>query len=162
MLVLLLIIIPLFFVLLTLMSSEKQAKNISFFGSLVTLAVGIYAFCAFKSDSLCSCFIFHTPWVKALGADFFIRIDGIDIILVLLTALLVPFIIQSAQKRVIQHPKAYFSLILFMQSALFGVFVAKDALLFYVFWELALIPIYLICLVWGGEGRQKITFKFFI
>ncbi|MDB5228402.1 MAG: NADH-quinone oxidoreductase subunit [Bacteroidota bacterium] len=162
MLVLLLIIIPVFFVLLTLMSGEKQAKNISFFGSLVTLALGIYAICAFKTDPLCSCFIYHTPWVKALGADFYIRIDGIDIILVLLTALLVPFIIQSSQSRVIQHPKSYFSLILLMQSALFGVFVAKDALLFYVFWEMALIPIYLICLVWGGEGRQKITFKFFI
>ena len=49
-----------------------------------------------------------------------------------------------------------------MQSALLGVFLAKDALLFYIFWELALIPIYLISLIWGGEGRQKITFKFFI
>src|SRR3954453_10562464 len=111
MLVLLLILIPVFFVLLTLMSGEKHAKNISLFGSLVTLAAGIYAVCAFKTDPLCACFTYHTEWVRALSADFFIKIDGIDIILVLLTALLVPFIIQSAQNRVIQHPKAYFSLI---------------------------------------------------
>ncbi|WP_396336273.1 proton-conducting transporter membrane subunit, partial [Klebsiella pneumoniae] len=91
-----------------------------------------------------------------------IRIDGINIILVLLTVLLVPFIIQSAHERNIKNPKAYFSLILIMQSALLGVFLAKDALLFYVFWELALIPIYLICLVFGAEGRQRFTFKFFI
>ena len=162
MLVFLLLILPVVFVLLTLIFSDKQAKNIALLGSLATLGVGLYAFYQFNLNPSCSCFVYHTDWIKALNADFYIKIDGIDIILVLLTVLLVPFIIQSTAGRDIKNPKAYFSLILAMQSALLGVFLAKDALLFYIFWELALIPIYLISLIWGGEGRQRITFKFFI
>lgn len=162
MLVLLLVILPVIFVLFTLVLDEKQAKNVSLAGALATLGIGLFLFYQFNLNPACTCFIYHTDWIKALGADFYIRIDGINIILILLTVLLVPFIIQSTQGREIKNPKAYFSLILAMQSALLGVFLAKDALLFYVFWELALIPIYLISLIWGGEGRQKITFKFFI
>ena len=162
MLVFLLLILPVVFVLLTLLFNEKQAKNVALLGALTTLGLSLFLFYQFNQNPACNCFIYHTDWIKALSADFFIRIDGINIILVLLTTLLVPFIIQSASGREINNPKAYFSLILFMQSALLGVFLAKDALLFYVFWELALIPIYLISLIWGGEGRQKITFKFFI
>ena len=162
MLVFLLLILPVVFVLLTLIFSDKQAKNIALLGSLATLGVGLYAFYQFNLNPTCSCFVYHTDWIKALSADFYIKVDGIDIILVLLTVLLVPFIIQSTAGRDIKNPKAYFSLILAMQSALLGVFLAKDALLFYIFWELALIPIYLISLIWGGEGRQRITFKFFI
>jgi len=162
MLVFLLLILPVVFVLLTLIFNDKQAKNIALLGSLATLGVGLYAFYQFNLNPTCSCFVYHTDWIKALSADFYIKVDGIDIILVLLTVLLVPFIIQSTAGRDIKNPKAYFSLILAMQSALLGVFLAKDALLFYIFWELALIPIYLISLIWGGEGRQRITFKFFI
>jgi NADH-quinone oxidoreductase subunit M len=130
--------------------------------SLATLGVGIYAFYQYSLHPECACFIYHTDWVKALNADFYIKMDGINSILVLLTVILVPFIVQSTSGREIKNPKAYFGLILAMQTALLGVFLAKDALLFYIFWELALIPIYLISLIWGGEGRQKITFKFFI
>ena len=162
MLVLLLIILPVLFVVLTIFVGEKQAKNVSLVGSLATLVLGVYTFYEFSINPTCDCFNFHTTWIQAIGADFHIKIDGINIILVLLTTLLVPFIIQSSLDRTIKNPKAFFSLILLMQSALLGVFLAKDALLFYVFWELALIPIYLITLIWGSEGKEKITFKFFI
>ncbi|MFN8261413.1 MAG: NADH-quinone oxidoreductase subunit M [Chitinophagales bacterium] len=162
MLVLLLLILPVLFAIPVLVAGEKQAKNIALLGALATLLTAVYTFVRFDANPACNCFVYHTDWIKALGADFYIKVDGINIILMLLTALLVPFIIQSAQGREIKNPKAYFSLILAMQSALMGVFVAKDALLFYIFWELALIPIYLIALIWGADGRQKITFKFFI
>jgi NADH-quinone oxidoreductase subunit M len=162
MLVLLLVILPVVFALITLLLSEKYAKNISLAGTLATLGTGVYAFYQYKLNPACSCFTFHTDWIRALHADFYIKIDGINIILVLLTTLLLPFIVQSTSGRAIKNAKSYFALILIMQSALLGVFLAKDALLFYVFWELALIPIYLITLIWGGEGRQRITFKFFI
>lgn len=162
MLVLLLIILPVLFVILTLLANEKQAKNISLMGALATLILGFYTFYQYKIQPDCCCFNYHTYWIQFLGADFHIKVDGINIILVLLTTLLVPFIIQSTLGREIKNPKAFFSLILLMESALLGVFLAKDALLFYVFWELALIPIYLISLIWGNDGKEKITFKFFI
>lgn len=162
MLVLLFIILPLIFAILTIAVGEKQAKNIAVTGSLLTLLAGVFGFVQFSNEATAALYVYHTDWVKALGADFYLKADGISIVLVLLTVLLTPFIIQSAQGRSIKNPKAFFSLILFMESALLGVFLAKDALLFYVFWELALIPIYLIALIWGGEGRQKITLKFFV
>ncbi len=162
MLVLLLVILPVLFVFSTLFLNEKQAKNNALLGTVVTLGVGLYIFSQFKSNPASADFTYHTDWVQALGADFYLKVDGINIILVLLTVLLLPFIVQSTEGRIIKNPKAYFSLILLMQSALLGVFLAKDALLFYVFWELALLPIYLIALIWGGDGRQKITFKFFV
>ncbi len=88
--------------------------------------------------------------------------DGISLLLILLTTVLVPLIILSTfRKDFGNNPLLYF-LILTMESALIGVFTARDAFLFYIFWELALIPIYFICLIWGGENRGKITFKFFI
>src|SRR5438046_9265889 len=83
-------------------------------------------------------------------------------LLVLLTTFLVPIIILASLNRDYKRPRLFYSLILFMQFALVGVFCAMDGFLFYVFWELALIPIYFICLLWGGENRGAITFKFFV
>jgi NADH-quinone oxidoreductase subunit M len=83
-------------------------------------------------------------------------------LLVLLTTFLVPVIILTSFNTEHKNPSAFYSLILIMQMALVGVFVSLDGFLFYVFWELALIPIYFICLLWGGEDRARITFKFFV
>jgi NADH-quinone oxidoreductase subunit M len=82
--------------------------------------------------------------------------------MLLLTNLLFPFIILSGFKRPERQTSVLYALILFTQSALIGVFLAQNAFLFYVFWELSLIPIYFILLLWGGDDRRAITFKFFI
>ncbi|MBP6757154.1 MAG: NADH-quinone oxidoreductase subunit M, partial [Bacteroidia bacterium] len=87
---------------------------------------------------------------------------ALSLLLVLLTAFLVPLIILSSFKNEYDKPNSFYGLILIMQMALVGVFTANDGFLFYVFWELALIPIYFICLLWGGENRGAITFKFFV
>jgi NADH-quinone oxidoreductase subunit M len=83
-------------------------------------------------------------------------------LMVLLTTFLVPLIILSSFNSSYEKPNSFYGLILLMQMALVGVFTANDGFLFYVFWELALIPIYFICLLWGGENRGRITFKFFV
>jgi NADH-quinone oxidoreductase subunit M len=101
-------------------------------------------------------------WIPSLGISYHVALDGISLLLVLLTAFLVPLIILSSFRRQYKNPALFYSLILIMQFALTGVFSALDGFLFYVFWELALIPIYLICLIWGGSGRLRITLKFFI
>lgn len=107
-------------------------------------------------------FIFDQYWVESLGISFKFGLDGIGMLLVLLTNVLVPLIIFSSFDREIKDYKNYFSLIFLMQFALLGVFSALDGFLFYVFWELALIPIWFICLLWGGKDRIRITLKFFI
>jgi NADH-quinone oxidoreductase subunit M len=100
-------------------------------------------------------------WIPSLGILFSLAADGISMILVLLTNLMMPFIIGSMDSDQPQPP-SFYGLLLFMQMALLGVFTAMDGFLFYLFWEMALIPIWFICLLWGGENRARITLKFFL
>ena len=166
MVVLGLVLVPLAVAVLILLLNSRLAKSIALFGTLLELALGVYAFVLLahtdSEPSNLKLITWHTAWLVQLGSDFHLQLDGISIILVVLTVLLLPFIILSSFNRETRNPKAFYALILLMQSALVGVFTARDAFLFYIFWELALIPIYFICLLWGGEGRQRITFKFFI
>ena len=106
-------------------------------------------------------YVIDCPWIQALGIHFKVGIDGISILLVMLTTFLTPLIIFSVRKSE-PRPRAFYSLLLFMEMALIGVFVSMDGFLFYIFWEIALIPIYFICLLWGGKDRVRITLKFFI
>ena len=88
--------------------------------------------------------------------------DGISLLLVMLTVFLTPLILLSSQSKAYSQSSNFNGLVLIMQAALIGVFTAKDAFAFYMFWELALIPIYFIALIWGGENRKAVTFKFFL
>ena len=101
-------------------------------------------------------------WVPDLGIHFHLGVDGIGILMLALTNVLVPLIVLSSHRNNHHRPNALFGLILLMQAALNGVFMAMDGFLFYVFWELALLPIWFICLLWGGADRVRITLKFFI
>lgn len=148
--------------LLVLLVKGDGAKKIAFTAAVVELAIAVFAYTQFRHNPAAELFSMYQYWVMSLGISFSISMDGISLLLVLLTALLVPFIILSSFKTNYKNPHVFYSLILFMQMALVGVFVAMDGFLFYVFWELALIPIYFICLLWGGENRGKITFKFFV
>ena len=107
-------------------------------------------------------FEINLSWIRSLGITFHVGLDGISMLMIILTTFLVPVIILSSFKKEFSNPSLFYALILFMQMALIGVFVALDGFLFYVFWELALLPIYFICLLWGGEDRARITFKFFV
>jgi NADH-quinone oxidoreductase subunit M len=88
--------------------------------------------------------------------------DGISLLLVAMTTFLLPVIILASFNHSYTRPAAFYSLVLFLEMALVGVFTAFDGLMFYIFWELALIPAWFICAVWGGDDRIRITFKFFI
>lgn len=102
--------------------------------------------------------VYDMPWFSN-GIHFTLGIDGVTGLLLLLTNLLAPIIILSIQS---DKQKSLLPLILFMQAALNGVFMAKDGLMFYIFWELALIPIYFICLLYSSKDAYKTTIKFFI
>ena len=155
------IIIPFIGALLCLFPGKQQVKSFALYASLLTLVANVYAFTQFAND-VSQQFLFDYWWVKDLGISFKIGVDGISILLVTLTNVLVPLIILSSFRNEFGNAKAFYALVLIMQAALNGVFVALDGFLFYIFWELALIPIYFICLMWGGENRVRITLKFFI
>jgi NADH-quinone oxidoreductase subunit M len=156
-----LIFLPFVAGLIAFLINNKAVKYVALVAAIAELGVGLsaYHFSVLNSETQ---FKVILPWIESLGINFYIGIDGISLLLVLLTTLLVPLIILSAFSTDYSKPNIFYGLILIMQSALIGVFVARDAFLFYIFWELALIPIYFICLLWGGENKGRITFKFFL
>ncbi len=161
MLVGLLIILPLIAAALTYYSG-KLSKYVALGFSLVELVLSFVVYATYMADSSSKDLSLNATWIKSIGTNFAVGVDGIGVVLVLLTTVLVPLIILSSYKKENKNSSVFYALILFMQMALIGVFTANDGFLFYVFWELALIPIYFICLGWGDEGRQPITFKFFV
>ncbi|HET7819141.1 MAG TPA: NADH-quinone oxidoreductase subunit M, partial [Bacteroidia bacterium] len=162
MLTVLLIGFPLLAGLLVLLANEKNAKQITLLASLIQLSTTVFALTQFQYNSE-EQFALSIEWVKSLGIHFSVAMDGISILLVLLTNVLVPLIVLSSFDRKIENANTFYSLMLIMQSALVGVFTAMDGFLFYIFWELALIPIWFICLRWGSStNNSKITFKFFV
>ncbi|MGI9139204.1 MAG: proton-conducting transporter membrane subunit, partial [Sediminibacterium sp.] len=150
------ILIPLITALLLLfIKDNKIATTVSVVTTLGTLVVAILL--AFRGA-----IDFATSWIPVLNAQILLHADGLAKLLVLLTAISFPAIIIATSHNLTKQKNIFLSLILFTQSGLMGVFLAGDALLFYFFWELALIPIYFLCSIWGGEKRITVTFKFFI
>lgn len=162
MLTIFLIFFPLLAALVIFMLRPQQAKVWALAASLIELVVSIIVLADFDSASVLPQFAVNVPWIKSAGINFSVGVDGISMLLVLLTTVLVPFIILSSFSHNYDKAHTFYGLVLTMQMALVGVFVALDGFLFYLFWEMALIPIYFICLIWGGENRAKITLKFFI
>ncbi|NNM94380.1 MAG: NADH-quinone oxidoreductase subunit M [Bacteroidia bacterium] len=160
MITLLLILIPLFSSLLILSVPARFAKIFAFAASFISFAVTLAVFISFPVSADYQ-YLIDYNWIPSLGIHFKVGIDGISILMVLLTTFLTPLIILSARNED-NHTPVFYALILFMEMALTGVFVSLDGFLFYIFWELALIPIYFICLLWGGVNRVNITIKFFI
>lgn len=162
MLTALLIGFPLLAGLLVFFTKGSTARNLALSASVIEFLISLVALYLFKHDPDSSLLRFDCVWVQSLGIHFSVALDSLSILLVLLTTFLVPLIILTSFSNTYTNVHNFYGLILIMQMALVGVFVANDGFLFYVFWELALIPIYFICLVWGGENRGTITFKFFV
>lgn len=145
----------------------KQAKQVALVSTLIQALLTAYAIYLFdinyRSGFLANMQgMVDLPWITQLGVKFFVGLDGISMLMVILTNFLLPLIVLSTWNREFKQSSLFYFLMLFMQSALVGVFVSLDVFLYYIFWELALIPIYFIVLIWGGENRIRITFKFFI
>ncbi|KAA5543321.1 complex I subunit 4 family protein [Adhaeribacter rhizoryzae] len=146
---------------LVLFIKGQNAKRAAFGAAVVEFIIALYAMLQYQPNAQVQ-FQYFQPWIENFGINFAIGMDGISLLLVFLTTFLVPLIILSSFPHSYKNPNVFYALILFMQMGLIGVFTAFDAFLFYFFWEVALIPIYFISAVWGGERRIPITFKFFI
>lgn len=162
MLTVLLITLPLIASLIVFALKGKTARSAALFFAIAEFVLAAAAFVQYRHQPASNLLHFNQNWVSSLHIQFSVGLDGISLLLVLLTAFLFPLIVLSSFSNDYQRPHVFYGLMLLMQMALVGVFVANDGFLFYVFWELALIPIYFIALMWGGEGRAQITFKFFV
>lgn len=140
------------------LKGENAAKNWALLSSAITLAVAVAGIFFLAPQNLS----YDAAWLPALGSRFSLVTDGMGKMLVLLTAISFPVIIIATAKNKYQNPGSFYGLLLLSQTGLLGVFLAADALVFYFFWELALIPVYFLCSIWGGEKRIAVTFKFFV
>lgn len=161
MIIVLLIILPLLASLLLFTGKlGKQSKNFALGSSLAVFGISLvagYDF-TFATDKVLA---LDLNLKTLLDIDIILKVDAVSLIMIFLTTLLVPIIIASTDKNERRTPN-FFALILLMQMALIGVFTASEMILFYIFWELALMPIFFITILWGGENRKKITVKFLI
>ncbi len=140
---------------------DGAAKTVALFASLATLGVSVATL--FYTDASYNTYnAVNYVWLKHIGNSFAVGLDGTGRMLTLLTALAYPLILLSTWKSNFKNAPAFFGLLLLTQAGLMGVFTAMDALLFYFFWELALIPVYFLSSKWGGERRIQTTFKFFV
>src|SRR5262245_29609858 len=140
------ILLPLFTGLATFfIKEEKNAKGWALTSSLITLVMSLIGLSMFaKSGTL----QFTAEWLRALGSKFSLKVDGMSQLLCLLTAVAFPVIFIATWKNHYKNSGSFYALMLLSQAGLMGVFIAADALLFYFFWELALIPVYFLSSIW--------------
>lgn len=148
--------------LATFISGDKLAPKIALLFGIASFGFSFYLLSLFQSGQNID---FIAPWISNPNISFALKADGLSLTMLLLTTALTPLIILSGFGNSFKNSKAIYSLILFMSFAMVGTFLAADGLLYYIFWELALIPIYFIALLWGNgdaEDRKKAVVKFFI
>jgi len=146
----------------TLVSGDKLASKVALLFSLVAFGLSINLLLQFTQGVDVS---FVSNWIESPKVALALKADGLSMAMVLLTTTLTPIIILSTFGNNFSSGKNIYALILLMAFAMVGTFLAADGLLYYIFWELALIPIYFIALIWGNgdtEERKKAVVKFFI
>lgn len=130
--------------------------------SLIELGASLLLLKDFDSSSAALQFVEKFTWIERFGISYFVGVDGISIMLVVLTTALMPIMILGSWKSIDQRIKGFHIALFVLQSAMLGSFLAMDAVLFYTFWELSLVPMYFIIGIWGGARRIYATVKFFI
>jgi proton-translocating NADH-quinone oxidoreductase chain M len=146
----------------TYIAGDKLASKVALFFGISALGCSIVLLNHFNLGENIS---FLSQWINQPNVSFALKADGLSIAMLLLTTALTPIIIYTSFGTDYKNAKAFYSLILFMSFAMVGTFLAADGLLYYIFWELSLIPIYFIALIWGTgdvEERKKAVVKFFI
>jgi NADH-quinone oxidoreductase subunit M len=157
-----LIFFPLLAGLVTfLFKKDANVKSWALFSSIITLCISLFSL-YYANNKALSGLVFNYEWMKHIGASFSVSLDGMGRMLTLLTAISFPIIFVATYNTQYKNANIFYGLLLLTQAGLMGVFVAADALVFYFFWELAIIPVYFLCSRWGGEKRVQATFKFFI
>lgn len=146
----------------TFLAGDKLASKVALFFGLTAAGA---SFVLLNHYNLGENISFINQWITQPNISFALKADGLSMAMLLLTTVLTPLIIFSSFGNQYKNSKSFYALILFMSFAMAGTFLASDGLLYYVFWELSLIPIYFIALIWGNgdtEERKKAVVKFFI
>jgi NADH-quinone oxidoreductase subunit M len=143
---------------------SAQHRALALVTSLVTFALSLGLWLGFDSSSVAPEFQFEqmVPWMPTIGIGYHVGLDGVALLLVMLTTALMPVVVLSSWRAVEDRVKEFMIALLVLETAMIGTFAALDLVLFYVFWELILIPMYLLIGIWGSQNRLYATVKFFV
>jgi len=154
-----LLLLPMVGALISFFVKGTSAWFVGVAFSVLTVLLSIFAYNALGADGF---ILFKHEWIPMLGANFNLSFHALAFLMCSLTGLVFLLSIIFVDVKQIENPSRFYGLLLLSQAGLLGVFLANDAFLFYIFWELALIPVYFLCSMYGGENRIKASFKFFI
>jgi NADH-quinone oxidoreductase subunit M len=151
---------------LAVLASGDKAPSVSKWTALVfavlTFLVSLLLWTGFDTTTAQMQFVERLPWIPTFDVEYFLGVDGISMPLIILTTFITIFVIVAGWEVITYKPSHYMAAFLIMEGVMVGVFSALDAILFYVFWEAMLIPMFLIIGVWGGPNRVYATIKFFL
>src|SRR5881397_2503812 len=152
---------PLVAALVVVLAPPRWAKHVALATSLVEFAISVPLWWTFAPADGMQC-ILDVPWIPSWGIRYTVGVDGISLFMVLLTTFLVPLSVLGSYSYITTRERGFYALMLVLTTGMIGVFVALDLFLFYVMWEVMLIPMYFIIGVWGGERRLYAAIKFFV
>ncbi len=157
-----LVLLPLLGIPLIVLAPAAAAKRIALAVTTGEFALSLGLWWAVDTAPGTLQLVSATPWIPAWGIHYRVGIDGISLFMVLLTTLLLPLCVLSSWTYIARQEKAYYALLLALTTGVIGVFLALDLFVFYVFWEVMLIPMYFLIGIWGGGNRHYAAFKFFV
>ncbi|MEY3640638.1 MAG: NADH-quinone oxidoreductase subunit [Actinomycetota bacterium] len=146
-------------------AEEQLNKAVALLTALATLAVGVYTLTQFDYDQAGKMqFVAETNWISVIKSTYYIGLDGISLPLYFLSMVITVLVMIYSWNHIPSpgNPKAFLMLMLVLQTGMAGTFIAQDLILFFVFFELVLLPMYFMIGVWGGENRQYASLKFFL
>lgn len=141
---------------------EKLLKVVAVTGMLVTFFLSLLLLRWFDADVAGFQFLHRSVWIQRFDISYFVGVDGMSLLLILLTTFLTPLALLGTWNSIQTRLKEYLVMMLFLETGMIGVFAALDVFLFYVFWEAMLIPMYFIIGIWGGGNRIYAALKFFL
>jgi len=153
---------------LVLLFINKEQKNAlrwtALITSLLTFAISVWILVQFEPGNPDLQFVINLPWIQVAGwnISYYMGVDGISILLVMLTTFLVPISILSTWTAVEDRVRDFMIFFLLLEVGMVGVFLAQDLFLFYIFWEFTLVPMYFLIGIWGGQRRMYAAIKFFL
>lgn len=150
---------------MVLASGDREAnatKWTALIIAILTFIVSLPLWFAFDSSTSSMQFVERVPWIPSFNVEYYMGIDGISMPLIILTTFITPLVVIAGWEVIKYRPSQYMAAFLIMEGVMVGVFSALDAMLFYVFWEAMLIPMFLIIGIWGGANRVYATIKFFL
>ncbi|HWC51722.1 MAG TPA: proton-conducting transporter membrane subunit, partial [Nitrospira sp.] len=142
--------------------NERHARAVALATTVAALLAALPLWWLFDPSSSRMQFVEHAAWISSPPIHYSLGVDGISLPLVLMTAALMPLCVLISWESILTRVRTFMAVLLVMEAAMLGVFAAMDFVLFYVFWEAMLIPMYLLIGVWGGPNRLYAAIKFFL